>query len=56
MAIFPTLQGALFFISALLAWFIGQFSILNSRDKRYKNNAVIAYLTINGIIAILLGE
>ena len=49
-------KGCCFFISALLGWFIGQFNILNSEDKRNKNIAVICFVSINVIITILLGK
>ena len=51
-----TLKGCCFFISALLGWFIGQFNILNSEDKRNKSIAVICFISINVIIIALLGK
>ena len=50
------LKGCSFFLSALLGWFIGQFNILNSEDKRNKNIAVICFIGINVIITLLLGR
>lgn len=50
------LQGACFFVSALLGWFLGQFSILNALDKRNKNIAVICFIGINIVITALLGK
>lgn len=47
--------GGCFFISALFGWFIGTFSILNARDKRNKNFAVICFILINVIIVGMLG-
>ena len=48
--------GATFFIAALLGWFISAFSILNSRDKRNKNLAVLFFIGVTGFTTLLVGE
>ena len=37
---------ALFLVATLLGWFIGSFSILNPRDKRYKHAAILLYIFV----------
>jgi hypothetical protein len=46
--------GALFFITACLGWFISTFSILSSRDKRYKHVSVMVFIFLMGITSFIL--
>jgi len=47
--------GITFLISALLGWFISSFSILNSRDKKYKIGAVVLFIGLMMTTIILIG-
>ncbi|GAX09907.1 hypothetical protein FisN_11Lh108 [Fistulifera solaris] len=46
--------GGLFFLAAILGWFISSYTILNTRDKRYKMLAVNFFLIIIAVVFILL--
>ncbi|CAB9507151.1 expressed unknown protein [Seminavis robusta] len=46
--------GVLFLITALLAWFISTFSILSSRDKRYKHVSVIVFIFFMAVTCFIL--
>ena len=51
-----TNKGIGFFISSLLGGFIGFFSIFDSRDRRTKYVAVVAFIGINIFTAATLGK
>jgi hypothetical protein len=49
-------NSAFFLLSALLGWFIGSYSILNTRDKRYKHIAILLFILVTAaILAMLVG-
>uniref|UniRef100_A0A7S1YXR5 Uncharacterized protein n=1 Tax=Trieres chinensis TaxID=1514140 RepID=A0A7S1YXR5_TRICV len=50
--------SGMFFLAALLGWFISAFSVLNNRDKRHKQIAILLFiatmlLTVLSVAAIL---
>ena len=46
--------GVLFFLTAILGWFISTFSILSGRDKRYKHISVIFFIFLMTITSFVL--
>lgn len=47
-------SGVLFFLTAMLGWFISTFSILSGRDKRYKHISVIFFIFLQAITSFIL--
>lgn len=46
--------GGLFMVTGLLSWFISAFSILSSRDKRYKHISVVLFIVLMIITSVIL--
>lgn len=46
--------GVLFFLTAILGWFISTFSILSGRDKRYKHISVIFFIFLMTVTSFIL--
>lgn len=44
----------LFFLEAMLAWFLGTFSILNMNDKRRKSAVIVVFVAIATLLLIML--
>lgn len=47
-------SGILFMLAAALGWFISSFSILSSRDKRYKHLSVMIFIFIMAVTSFIL--
>lgn len=50
------ISGSFYFFAALLGWFISTFSILNARDKRTKNYAILLYIGTLGFTLLSVGK